>query len=200
MPDASASTHGDPTSPKQWTGPWLSLSDPEQIAKAVIKMNIAQYHQAHHMPFGSGSLAESIGRRASTPTARAFLWGDIPSTDHLLPEAVTILRLLSSSPELIPFTPSNMISEEEFSLAYKAIKETTSSSPSGQHVGHYKAVINDLSLVQMNCTMMSLPFMHGFTPCRWERVVDVMLQKEEGNSRCSEKNTRRPPTPSPSGG
>jgi hypothetical protein len=93
-----------------------------------------------------------------------------------------------------------MISEEEFSSAYKAIKETTSSSPSGQHVGHYKAVINDLSLVQMNCTMMSLPFMHGFTPCRWERVVDVMLQKEEGNSRCSEKNTRRPPTPSSSGG
>ncbi len=31
---------------------------------------------------------------------------------------------------------------------------------------------------------MSFPFVHGFAPDRWKRVTDIMLEKEQGNSRC----------------
>jgi hypothetical protein len=60
----------------------------------------------------------------------------------------------------------------------------TSSSPSGYHVGHYKAILSHPAIVNIHCKMMSIPFTQGFAPLCWERVVDVMLQKEEGNSCC----------------
>jgi hypothetical protein len=42
-PDSSIQdpTLGNPTDPKNWKGPWLSITDPTDIAQEVIKMNIA---------------------------------------------------------------------------------------------------------------------------------------------------------------
>ncbi len=64
IPDSSVihPTFGDPKKPKTWTGPWKIMTNPKEIAKVIISMNESQYDQAHDTPFGSGPLADSIGR------------------------------------------------------------------------------------------------------------------------------------------
>jgi hypothetical protein len=62
-------------------------------------------------------------------------------------------------------------------------KEATSSSPSGRHIGHYKAIIKDPVLVSLHTAMMSIPFQVGIAPERWTKVTDIMLEKEAGNPR-----------------
>jgi len=187
VPDSSTldPKYGDPTKPKTWAGPWISKDDPEEIAKVVRDMNIAQYHQAYQTPFGTGLLAEAIGRRADTDRAKPLISGTLEGLpiDSLLPETSRLLSTLTTPYPTIP-VQSLDISNEVFIELYKAIDERTSSSPSGRHVGHCKAVIEDPGLVTLHATMMSLPFCHGFVPNRWTKVTDIMLKKDRGSSRC----------------
>jgi hypothetical protein len=50
-----------------------------------------------------------------------------------------------------------------------------SSSSSGRHVGHYKAILTTAPLVSLHDSMMSVPFLHAFIPYRWTKVTDIML-------------------------
>jgi hypothetical protein len=79
---------------------------------------------------------------------------------------------------------STIIMPEEFSSSYKVAKENTSSSPSGRHIGHYKAILKDQTLTALHAAMMSIPFQVGIIPDRWKQVTDIMLEKTAGDSRC----------------
>jgi hypothetical protein len=79
-----------------------------------------------------------------------------------------IIRILQSIAHLTQATSSvtGEIKEEEFIQTYRYVEEAMSSSPSGPHIGHYKAILRDTTLVQMHCAMMSLPFQNEFAPER----------------------------------
>ncbi len=170
------------TDPKTWKGPWRSVTDPEEIATHICAINTKQYHQAFHTPFGSGYLADTIGFNLEKPGAKAIIDSTftIDPTVSLLPETKRILAFLTNKKSPPPSFPSG-ITPAEFRSTYKLVKERTSSSVSGRHVGHYKAATQDDIISQVHATMMSLPFTIGFSPVRWRKVVDVMLEKEPGN-------------------
>jgi hypothetical protein len=70
---------------------------------------------------------------------------------------------------------------QEFQSNYEVVKEKTSSSVSGRHVGHYKAAAQEDTLSQILSMMMSIPYKIGFSPQRWRNIIDVMIEKEPGN-------------------
>jgi hypothetical protein len=129
-------------------------------------MNQMQYYQAHDTPFGSGPLAEAIGSQGGTPAADALLKGDYVPAINLLPETKRILNSLSCQYPKVALS-SQKITGEEFSSSYKVAKEATSSSPSGRHIGHYKASLQDPMLASMHAIMMSIPFQVGIVLERW---------------------------------
>ena len=185
-PRAKGPNIGSPDDPKTWKGPWIALTKPEDIAQRACEMNRKQYNQAECTPFGSGPLATIIGRKADTPTASALLQGTIPTQvlPHLEPETARILRTLSTPAPLLPQDKQFTVTPAEFIATYKRVNEATSSSPSGRHVGHYKAILHDPTLVELHANMMSIPYQVGFAPERWTRVTDIMLEKEPGNPKC----------------
>jgi len=188
IPDPSARTeaHGDPSEPKEWKGPWLTITKPSDIATVIKEINKQQYHQAHDTPFGSGPVASAFGRQGDTLAASTVLGGYIPESLQRAPMMAETRRILETMATAYPAVQGGTgeVSWDEFISAYTVSKESTSSSPSGRHIGHYKAAVQDPTLAQLHRQMMSFPFIHGFAPDRWKRVTDIMLEKEQGNSRC----------------
>ncbi len=168
--------------PKTWTGPWRSVTDPEEIAQYICVINTRQYNQAQNTPFGSGYLAEQLGFNIEHPAAGQILAGTFQPDPSiaLLPETHRIIEYLKQ-PSITNAPFSTTITAKEFQDTYKIVKERTSSSVSGRHVGHYKAAAQNDSLSQIHAQMMTLPYRIGFSPQRWRRIVDIMLEKEPGN-------------------
>ena len=72
---------------------------------------------------------------------------------------------------------SPYISPEELTGLLRKTSETTASSPSNLHIGHYKAMSYSTFLMNILSIVISLPFLYGFTHERWNRSTHHMLEK-----------------------
>jgi hypothetical protein len=106
------------------------------------------------------------------PAVNSILEGSFQSdtTVPLFPETTRIIKRLGTPLNGLEPLPVN-ITKEEFQANYRIVKERTSSSVSGRHVGHYKAAVQDDTLSTIHSTMMSIPYKVGFSPERWRRVL-----------------------------
>jgi len=171
--------------PKSWKGPWRAVTDPKEIGFYISQANLKQYNQAAPTPFGSGYLPDTLGNVLSSKEAEDLLHGSLQIDLERIPlsETTAILEFLAHpySQVIHPYDP--VITPDQFKATYSIVQEKTSSSYSGRHVGHYKAVLHNEYLVNIHAAMMSIPYQAGFAPKRWHQVVDVMLEKDPGQPR-----------------
>jgi hypothetical protein len=144
--DIPADGIGDPfpagADPKTWSGDWNTITNPEDIAQHICATNSCHYHQAHDTPFASEPLSSYFGQAADSLGANHLLQGELPDDailSLLQPETIQMLHTMSQPLPLSPLEVSIEITPDPFCSCYSTVKERTSSSPSGQHIGHYKA-------------------------------------------------------------
>ena len=63
----------------------------------------------------------------------------------------------------------------EFRHYLKKKKERTESSPSGRHIGHYKAILGSDDLVEMVVAMLNIGLATSIALHRWQQTIRVML-------------------------
>jgi hypothetical protein len=159
------------------------VTEPDEIGFYICQTNVKQYNQAELTPFASGYLADLLGDVLTSQEASDLLQGQL-QLDHgrlPLPETITMLDFLSTPYPSIMSPSDGRITADQFIDNYRNVQEKTSSSYSGRHVGHYTAILENSTLVDIHLAMMSIPYQVGFSPMRWHEVVDVMLEKEAGN-------------------
>jgi len=103
--------------------------------------------------------------------------GDIFENSKLPTEAKTFLKELVSNvqPQIDPSRIE--ITRERFQKFYRKARESTSSSPSGLHLGHWKAAAFDKDVSLVLSTIIQIAVENAYTLTRWVKVVTVLMEK-----------------------
>jgi hypothetical protein len=122
-----------------------STTNPEVIERiqaqhsldtTLLDRNISHFAQAHGTPFTTESLIEIIGEDGCSNQAFEILEGQVP--DHLQKFPKLLLQELRQTR---PTLPLNM-TLEDMCQGFKKWRENTTTSPTGKHLGIYKALVN----------------------------------------------------------
>jgi hypothetical protein len=143
-----------------------TLIDSNEIEAELLRYNHAWFRQAAETPFGHGDLFDLVGYSGLTEAADAIVDGACPA--HLgEPMSREVQAFLEECrrPANVK-TVDTVISTKAYVNAIKAWKETTSTSPSGRHLGHYRTAILDKDMVQLHTDLLNLPIAFGFAPER----------------------------------
>jgi hypothetical protein len=107
-----------------------------QLDPTLLDRNISHFAQAHGTPFTTESLIELIGEDGCSNQAFEILDGNVPENLQKFPNL-----LLKELRQTRPTLPLDM-SLDEMCRGFNKWRENTTTSPSGKHLGIYKALVN----------------------------------------------------------
>ena len=166
------------------TGQTLSITEPTNLFAAITAQNISHFSQAMDTPSVSGTLGTFIPPLMRNESTISNLQGSYnPTNIEPMPEICQFRQAMAIPPELQDTDPVNIaISTIDFQKGFKKLPDTTSSSPSGRHMTHYKLLAKDKGLSHILARAITLPFQHGFSPTRWCTAIQFMLKKKRKSS------------------
>jgi hypothetical protein len=189
LPDPKAIQHDDTQ--------WRTVELPSDVLYYLRLRNRLHFGQAQGTPFTKPPLSELIDWQASTKYSDMILEGDydteeIDDIQQLMLEHCQKLTELDSI--------DGHITTDQFESRLKVWREATTTSPSGVDLSHYKALVakNDLDpvsteadlleikrkqLIQAHVQLINYATTHRYSYERWKTIVNVMIQKEPGNSK-----------------
>jgi hypothetical protein len=169
------------------------ITEKEEMENKIIDRNISHFSQADGSPFTVSPLIDLLGRYGTSEEARQLLDGEFPLENEDLTEATKkILELMKRvSPE---GAITDEITADDLRQLYAKWRETTSTSPSGLHLGHKKALLlmektepsedGKLTLSQqffeLKATFLNLAIRHGHVYKRWRTIVNATIEKIPG--------------------
>ena len=170
-------------------GEWTEKVTKEDVERGTLQENERRFTQANGTPMTISPLLEEFGKLGNGPQADNLLRGQYTSHGGIDAKTEMILQHLKTKEGIIPAVQPIPISREELAEGWKRVKERTSSSPSGLHIGHWKAGCDDPGIHWINTTMINIPYMSGYSPKRWQIGLNVMLEKISGNCRVDKLRT-----------
>jgi hypothetical protein len=161
---------------------WETILDREKMEQHLLEYNRNSFRAAATTPCGHGLLLDALTFTATSPAAQDFTNGIIPSEWHgdnlLLWE---FLVSFFAPPEVNQtHTLSTTITTEDVTKGFRKWKESTTTSPPGCHLGHYKSLIQDATLLDCFTKFLSISIQRGISISRWQEAVNVLIEKDPG--------------------
>lgn len=173
-------------------GNMTTIHDQKEINNRLLECNRTHFSQADGTPFTRQPLTGLLGRYGTNEHSNKILEGkfDVNTirTSEATKEILRQLKLVS------PGTISVHISANDVGKVYKKWRESTSTSPSGLHLGHYKALFkheektnggsNDKTLsdrvFSVIADLINMAIRNEHVYKRWTKVVNAMIEKIPG--------------------
>lgn len=156
---------------------WRTTTSPEEMEELILKQQEKHFSQASHTPVGG----DFTGLNDKSTWYQNFLSSNITDTSTGIKKYFERLKTKEVD---ITFT------QAEFKDGIKKWKETTTTSPSGRHLGHYHAqILPDFPEEEEGTTnrfnwihtsMINLAIKHKVVYERWSKVITILLPKDSG--------------------
>ena len=176
----------DPEDPQKWK----QIYQKEEMEQHIRNNSIKHFAQAEGTTPTQTFTRNLIGD-GFNPTSDAILQGTFTPPPEMPQLQVEYFKLLKQNPTKKEYHPYMNI--EQVKKGFKVWRENTVTSPSGIHLGHYKALLapdgsnNPSETSEIIWTIIALiinsciQIGHGIT--RWERVNQITLEKKPGDNR-----------------
>jgi hypothetical protein len=175
---------------------WETVTLPTAIEKLLLKRNQHHFGQADGTPFTRPPLQAAIGYKSDGYAAEMILKGQINFASINEATALVIKHLQSRTAQ----TLDGQLTQSQIREKINKWKESTTTSPSGIHLGHYRCMCKHLpddpnteaseqilakqqKLLQATTTLLNYSLRFGYTFERWKTVVNILLQKDINNPR-----------------
>ncbi len=140
-----------------------------------------RYTLAGEAPICNGTLFQTFGYMASTPTSKAVLDSmyvapadSDSATKQLFAEIVAIRKLIPENSVSITITP------QQWQQYWKVVNEETLLSKSGLHFGHYIVGSKSDIISHYHAAQVTVTLALAFQLKRWSCGLSVMLEKTLG--------------------
>ena len=125
-------------------------------------------------------LVEDFGYLGVGENAQAVLAGTYISPPGTNKYAAMLLKQLKIPDHVRTAPLPAFITTEQFIAGWRHMKERTTTGSFFLHFGHLKAGVRDITIAEFEATMAHIPYATGYSPKRWQHVVDYELLKREG--------------------
>ena len=199
----------DPQADPKKCNDWVQVDIPTDILDLLQKRNRAHFGQAFGSPFTIPPLSTQLGFDGSGTYGQQILEGTYDA-DGLSENVQLLIQYMKSTHERHQAPASSRITADELRSKLKVWSESTTTSPSGIHLGHYKALIarhsynsdaNDdeltpefiaqrdelnfkqQELFNLHLEMINYTIEKGYSYKRWQTIANTILFKDPDNVR-----------------
>jgi hypothetical protein len=161
---------------------WDTIIDRTDMERHLLSYNRDSFRAAAVSPCGKGVIFDALTFSSLSPDAIDVLKGVVPpewyGDDLALKE---FLASFCVPPAVLEKGPiSTEITPEDVVRGFKSWSESTSTSPSKRHLGHYKALIQDPKLLECLTWFLQIVTSRGIAVSRWCNATSVLIEKDTG--------------------
>ena len=188
---------------------WIQVDVPTEIVNHLQARNQKHFGQAHGTPFTVSPLLDHMGYRGEGPGTARILDGTFDYSDYDS-NVQLLLQHLQHVEEIVRMPATPTITEQEYTSKLKVWSESTTTSPSGMHLGHYKTLIarhsfssdaaddeltpefvaqrDELNfkqgqLLTLHLRLTNYALERGYSYRRWHSIANTILFKDSDNVR-----------------
>lgn len=161
---------------------WETVIDRSDMERHLLDYNREAFRAAAASPCGHGLIYNAVKFTGLSPAANDVLKGIVPpewhGDDQALKEFLASFTIPNHIADVGPIGTN--ISEEDVTTGFRRWRETTTTSPSGRHLGHYKALIQDPECLACLTKFLHMTLFHGIAIPRWCQATSVLIEKDPG--------------------
>jgi hypothetical protein len=167
-------------------GSYKTIMDPKEIEERLIDRNLNHYAQAEKTAMADNLIREKMG----TSGALEFCDNVLQGTADLSNLPTTLQAIFQQLHQQHTTEVNDLISFDDYKDALSKWKETTSTSPSRRHLGHYVSLLKIIGdetdemstkILQLHHKMLQLAQQRCKPFEQWKTETEVMLEKDKGD-------------------